>query len=63
MKKDDMIKIVLENVQLNLVQKRLLTIGVPKTFTIEQLGEHLKKNVTNIELQRILDIIDFERMW
>lgn len=58
-----MIKIVLENVQLNLVQKRLLTIGVPKTFTIEQLGEHLKKNVTNIELQRILDIIDFERMW
>lgn len=63
MKKDDMIKIILENVQLNLVQKRLLTIGVPKTFTIEQLGEHLKKKATNIELQRILDIIDFERMW
>lgn len=62
MKKDDMIKIVLENVKLNLVQKRLLAIGVPKTFTLEQLGEHLKK-ITNVELQRILDIIEFERMW
>ena len=62
MKKDDMIKIVLQNVQMNLVQKRLLAIGVPETLTIEQLGEHLKK-VTNVELQRILDIIEFERRW
>lgn len=62
MKKDEMIKIVLENVKLNLVQKRLLEIGVSKMFTLEQLGEYLKK-VTNIELQRILDIIEFERMW
>lgn len=62
MKKDDMIKIVLENVKLNLVQKRLLVIGVSETLTLEQLGEHLKK-VTNVELQRILDIIEFERRW
>ena len=62
MKKDEMIKIVLENVQMNLVQKRLLAIDVPKTFTLEQLGEYLKK-VTNIELQRILDIIEFEKRW
>jgi len=62
MKKDDMIKIVLENIKLNLVQKRLLVIGVPEALTLEQLGEHLKKT-TNVELQRILDIIEFERMW
>lgn len=62
MKKDEMIKIVLQNVRLNLVQKRLLEIGTPTDITPNQLGEYLKK-ITNIELQRILDIIEFERMW
>lgn len=62
MKKDEMIKIVLQNVRLNLVQKRLLAIGVSEMFTLEQLGEHLKK-VTNVELQRILDLIEFEKRW
>lgn len=57
-----MIKIILENVQLNLVQKRLLAIAVPEILTLEQLGEHLKK-ITNVELQRILDLIDFESRW
>jgi hypothetical protein len=63
MKKEKMIEIVLQNARLNLVQKRLLEIGVSKHFTLEQLGEYLKKKVTNVELQRILDLIDFEKRW
>lgn len=63
MKKDDMIKIILQNVRLNLVMKRLLQIGVSKHFTLDQLGEYLKKNVTNVETQRILDLIEFEKRW
>lgn len=63
MKKDDMIKIILQNVRLNLVMKRLLQIGVSKHFTLDQLGEYLKKNVTNVEMQRILDLIEFEKRW
>lgn len=62
MKKDEMIKIILQNISLNLIQKRLLAIGVPETLTLEQLGEHLKK-ITNVELQRILDLIEFESRW
>lgn len=60
MKKDDMIKVILQNISLNLIQKRLLVIGVPETLTLEQLGEYLKK-ITNVELQRILDLIEFEK--
>lgn len=63
MKKEKMIEIILQNVRLNLVMKRLLQIGVSKHFTLDQLGEYLKKNVTNVEMQRILDLIEFEKRW
>jgi hypothetical protein len=43
--------------------KRLLAIGVSEHFTPQLLGEYLKKNVTNVELQRILDLIEFEKRW
>lgn len=57
-----MIKVVIASVRFNLVQKRLLSLGVPATLTLEQLAEYLKK-ITNVELQRLLDLIDFESRW
>jgi 2',3'-cyclic-nucleotide 2'-phosphodiesterase (5'-nucleotidase family) len=55
MKKEEMVNLVIASIHFNLVRERLIKLNITEK-------EHVK-NLNKVQLQILLDIIDFESRW